>query len=64
MATPNIESEKYEVRKITVEGSNALIIFKGNETVLYIKPYSLETSKTVDLIDLITNFLNRKNDNN
>ena len=55
-----MESEKYEIRKSTVPGSNALIVYKGTETVMYIKPYILETSKMVDLIDVITNFLNRK----
>lgn len=51
--------EKYEVRKTTVPGSNALIVYKGTETVMYIKPYSLEASKLVDLIEVISRFLNR-----
>ena len=59
-----MEEEKYEVRKTTVPDSNALIVYQGTETVLYVKPYKLEASRVVDLIDVITNFLNRKNDNN
>lgn len=53
-------TEKFEIRKTSVPGSDALIVHQANETVLYIKPYKVEASKLADLIAVIDKFFNRE----
>ena len=57
-------TEKYEIRKTTVADSNALIVHKNNETVMYIKPYAIDAITMTDVAQAVLKFLNKQDDNN